>query len=86
MIYLDYTANTPAVPAVLEHSSVGLPVLLMMTQLFDAGCTLINSCGDTVASMLVTRVLYGKGWYKKNLNQTVAEEPETVSPAPSGNE
>lgn len=39
--------------------SVALPVLLMMTQLFDAGCTLINSCGDTVASMLVTRFLYG---------------------------
>lgn len=37
-----------------------LLVPLMMTQLFDAGCTLINSCGDTVASMLVTRVLYGK--------------------------
>ena len=49
--------------------SVALPVLLMMTQLFDAGCTLINSCGDTVASMLVTRVLYGKDWYRKNLNK-----------------
>lgn len=49
--------------------SVALPVLLMMTQLFDAGCTLINSCGDTVASMLVTRVLYGKDWYKKSPNQ-----------------
>ena len=41
----------------------------MMTQLFDAGCTLVNSCGDTVASMVVTRVLYGKDWYKKNLNE-----------------
>ena len=41
----------------------------MMTKLFDAGCTLINSCGDTVASMLVTRVLYGKDWYKKGLNE-----------------
>lgn len=49
--------------------SIALPVLLMMTQLFDAGCTLINSCGDTVASMLVARVLYGKDWYKKNLNK-----------------
>ena len=46
-----------------------LLVLLMMTQLFDAGCTLINSCGDTVASMLVTRGLYGKDWYKKGLNE-----------------
>lgn len=48
--------------------SIALPVLLMMTQLFDAGCTLVNSCGDTVASMLVTRMLYGKDWYKKHLN------------------
>ena len=46
-----------------------LLVPLMVTQLFDAGCTLINSCGDTVASMLVTRVLYGKDWYKMGLNE-----------------
>ena len=52
--------------------SVALPVLLMMTQLFDAGCTLINSCGDTVASMLVTRFLYGKNWYQKDLNKSRA--------------
>lgn len=49
--------------------SIALPVLLMMTQLFDAGCTLVNSCGDTVASMVVTRAMYGKDWYKKNLNK-----------------
>lgn len=48
--------------------SIALPVLLMMTQLLDAGCTLVNSCGDTVASMLVMRVLYGRDWYKKHLN------------------
>lgn len=48
--------------------TAALPVIMMMTQLFDAGCTLINSCGDTVASMLVTRFMYGKDWYKKDLN------------------
>lgn len=53
--------------------SAALPVLLMMTQLFDAGCTLINSCGDTVASMLVTRVLYGKNWYKKTADTETAQ-------------
>lgn len=37
----------------------------MMTQLFDPGCTLVNSCGDTVASMMVSRFLYGKDWYKR---------------------
>lgn len=53
--------------------SVALPVIMMMTQLFDAGCTLINSCGDTVASMLVTRFMYGKDWYKQNLNKNVED-------------
>ena len=52
---------------------IALPVLMMMTQLFDAGCTLINSCGDTVASMLVSRFLYGKDWYKRDLNEELAE-------------
>ena len=58
--------------------SVALPMLLMMTQLFDAGCALINSCGDTVASMLVTRVLYGKDWYKKSLNQQEEREQAEI--------
>lgn len=62
-----------------------LPVLLMMTQLFDAGCTLINSCGDTVASMLVTRFLYGRDWYKKELNQKTEDEaaPTANAEAPA---
>lgn len=42
-----------------------LPMMLMLTQLFDAGCTLLNSCGDTVASMLISRIMLGKDWYKK---------------------
>lgn len=59
--------------------SVALPVLLMMTQLFDAGCTLVNSCGDTVASMLVSRVMYGKDWYKQNLNKASVETADTTA-------
>lgn len=67
--------------------TIVLPVLLMMTQLFDAGCTLINSCGDTVASMLVTRFLYGRDWYKRDLNKkedNAAAEVKTVQSAPVG--
>ncbi len=65
--------------------SLILPVLLMMTQLFDAGCTLINSCGDTVASMLVTRFLYGRDWYKKGLNRRAEDEaaPTAGAEAPA---
>lgn len=50
--------------------SAALPILIMMTQLFDPGCTLVNSCGDTVASMMGSRFLYGKDWYKKTPEQT----------------
>lgn len=59
--------------------SAALPILLMMTQLFDPGCTLVNSCGDTVASMLVTRFLYGKNWYKKNARPTKPIEQEKIA-------
>ena len=44
----------------------------MVIALFDPGCTLLNSCGDTVVSMLITRIFHGKDWYKKNLNGDAA--------------
>ena len=51
-----------------------LPMMLMLTQLFDAGCTLLNSCGDTVASMLISRIMLGKDWYKKKENGKLSPE------------
>ena len=51
-----------------------LPMMLMLTQLFDAGCTLLNSCGDTVASMLISRIMLGKDWYKKKDNGKLSSE------------
>lgn len=47
-----------------------LPILLMITQLGDPATTLVNSCGDTVASMMVSRIVYGKDWYKKKNVET----------------
>lgn len=46
----------------------GLPICIMLSQLCDAATTLVNSSGDTAASMLVTRILYGKDWLSKNLS------------------
>ena len=51
-----------------------LPMMLMLTQLFDAGCTLLNSCGDTVASMLISRIMLGKDWYKKKETGKLSSE------------
>lgn len=46
----------------------GLPICIMLSQLCDAATTLVNSSGDTAASMVVTRLLYGKDWLEQNLS------------------
>jgi len=43
------------------------PIVAMIGYLVDPPATMVNSTGDTVASMMVTRVLEGKDWMKKNL-------------------
>ena len=54
--------------SVFSLPEAAFPILLMIVELSDPGCTLLNSCGDTVVSMLITRIFHGKDWYKQNLN------------------
>lgn len=42
------------------------PIIAMIGFLVDAPATCINATGDTVASMVVTRLLDGKDWMSKN--------------------
>jgi Na+/H+-dicarboxylate symporter len=49
-----------------------LPIISAIGVVVDAPATMINSTGDTVAGMLVTRHLEGKDWMEK------AEEAELV--------
>lgn len=60
-------AGETMIVSVFSLPAAAMPILLMVIELFDPGCTLLNSCGDTVASMLVTRILYGRDWYQKKL-------------------
>ncbi len=41
------------------------PIIAMIGFLVDPPATMINSSGDTIASMLVTRIVEGKGWMEK---------------------
>ncbi len=45
-----------------------LPIVIMLGQLCDPITTMVNSTGDTVASMMVTRLLEGPGWMSRNLS------------------
>ncbi len=62
-------AGETMIVSVFNLPESAFPILLMVIELFDPGCTLLNSCGDTVVSMLITRIFHGKDWYKKNLNE-----------------
>lgn len=44
------------------------PIVATIGYLVDPPATMINVTGDTVASMMVTRILEGKDWMQKKLN------------------
>lgn len=43
------------------------PIIATIGYLVDPPATMINATGDTVAAMLVTRIVEGKEWIKRNL-------------------
>lgn len=45
------------------------PIIAMIGFLVDAPATMINSSGDTITSMMVSRLVEGKDWLKKTLSQ-----------------
>ena len=38
----------------------------MVATIIDAPATMLNVVGDTVSSMMVTRIVDGKGWIKED--------------------
>ena len=55
-----------------------LPILTMVATIIDAPATMLNVVGDTVSSMLVTRIVDGKDWIKGS-NEEVNEIIEKVN-------
>lgn len=50
-----------------------LPIIAMLGTLVDPPATMVNATGDTVASMLVARIVDGKEWLKKKVMSTSSE-------------
>ncbi|WP_394238118.1 dicarboxylate/amino acid:cation symporter [Niallia oryzisoli] len=44
-----------------------LPIIAVISTIIDAPATLLNSTGNTVCAMMVTRLVEGKNWLKKTL-------------------
>ncbi len=51
-----------------------LPILTIIATIIDPPATMLNVCGDTASSMLVTRVVEGKSWIK---NENVKENKKS---------
>lgn len=51
-----------------------LPILTMVATIIDAPATMLNVVGDTVSSMMVTRIVDGKGWIKDKDKEEVKEK------------
>lgn len=45
------------------------PIIATIGFLVDPPATMVNSCGDSVAAMMVTRLVEGKGWLKKVMDK-----------------
>lgn len=46
------------------------PLIATLGFLFDPAATCLNAAGDTIASMMVTRLVEGKDWLKNALAKT----------------
>ncbi|WP_413306823.1 dicarboxylate/amino acid:cation symporter [Bacillus sp. 1P10SD] len=51
-----------------------LPIIAVISTIIDAPATLLNSTGNTVCAMLVTRLVEGKNWIKQALTNKGGEE------------
>ncbi|UOY92368.1 dicarboxylate/amino acid:cation symporter [Ectobacillus sp. JY-23] len=49
-----------------------LPIIAVISTIIDAPATLLNSTGNTVSAMLVTRFVEGKDWIKKAVTRSQA--------------
>ena len=53
-----------------------LPILTMVATIIDAPATMLNVVGDTISSMMVTRIVDGKEWIKED---KIEEKEEVVN-------
>ena len=60
------TISEMLIITMMGYPVAALPILTMIATIIDPPATMLNVVGDTVSSMMVTRIVDGKGWIKKN--------------------
>jgi Na+/H+-dicarboxylate symporter len=69
------TISEMLIITMLGYPVAALPILTVIATIIDAPATVLNVVGDTVSSMMVTRVVDGKEWINKGCEK---EEKEKI--------
>lgn len=64
------TISEMLIITMLGYPVAALPILTMIATIIDPPATMLNVVGDTVSSMLVTRVVDGKKWISSKEQET----------------
>lgn len=59
------TISEMLIITMMGYPVAALPILTMIATIIDAPATMLNVVGDTVSSMMVTRIVDGKEWINK---------------------
>ena len=60
------TISEMLIISMMGYPVAALPILTIIATIIDPPATMLNVVGDTVSSMMVTRVVDGKDWLKKD--------------------
>ncbi len=60
------TISEMLIITMMGYPVAALPILTMIATIIDAPATALNVVGDTVSSMMVTRIVDGKDWIEEN--------------------
>lgn len=60
------TISEMLIISMMGYPVAALPILTIIATIIDAPATMLNVVGDTVSSMMVTRIVDGKEWIEKN--------------------
>ena len=63
------TISEMLIITMMGYPVAALPILTMIATIIDAPATMLNVTGDTVSSMIVTRIVDGKDWINKKENK-----------------
>lgn len=72
------TISEMMILSMMGYPAAAVPILTMVATIIDAPATVLNSVGDSVASMLVARIVDGKEWMNKKKEEKKSKAKEVV--------